>query len=68
MCETADKIKFCTCLKDGDVNTIIHYKNSRRKRQKQAAESGRVYKWKLSRYAGDANGRWMECSWNLYRI
>ncbi|MGQ2982943.1 hypothetical protein [Flavobacterium sp.] len=54
MCETADKLKFCTCLKDGDVNTIIHHKNSRRSRQKQAASSGRVYKWRLSSYAGDA--------------
>lgn len=54
MCETADKLKFCTCLKEGNVNTIIHHKNSRRNGQKQAAESGRVYKWRLSRYAGDA--------------
>ena len=52
MCETGKNIKLCTCLVGGNINTIIHNKNSRRKKKDRLLNSDNIYKWTLYKYVG----------------
>ena len=52
MCEIGKNIKLCSCLFEGNINTIIHNKNSRRHKKDKLLNPDKIYKWTLSKYAG----------------
>jgi hypothetical protein len=52
MCEIGKKLKLCTCLINGNLDTVVHNKNSRRHKKNAKSDSGRIYLWILKKVVG----------------